>query len=204
LPDPGPLIRAAALAVAAAGSAAAQDCTARLAVTATGPATVRATYAAPCAPYAAVTVAYGPLVFGEQTGRGGDLRLDLPALPAGGTLTVTGNGAAARAALSPPADPVPDIAAVIWPDAPPPDRPGGAAAESGHGSVPRRLGFPGTAPQVDLLPAAATHLDLPVTPATCGRTLTGRIVAGGRARDLRVTLPGCDTPTGALRIPLAP
>jgi len=191
-------------AVVAAGSAAAQDCTPRLDVAATGPASLRATYTAPCAPYAAVTVAYGPLVFGEQTGRGGDLRLDLPALSAGGTLTISRNGAVARAALSPPAGPVPDIAAVIWPDAPPPDLPSAGQAESGHVDGRKRLGFPGAAPRVDLLPGVPAHLDVPVTPATCGRTVTARIVTGPRIRDLRVTLPGCETPPGALRIPLAP
>lgn len=191
------------LAAVAAGSAPAQDCTPRLDVAAAGADGVRAVYSAPCAPYAAVTVSLGPLIFGEQTGRRGDLRLDLPALPGGGTLTVARDGTETRTPLPAPAGPVPDIAAVIWPDAPPPDFPGARVAESGQGPALRRLGFPGEAPQVDLLPAGSAYLDLPVTAATCGQDIAARIVSAGRTRDLRLALPPCDGPMGALRIPLA-
>jgi len=216
LPDPRALIRAAALAALGAGGAAAQDCTPRLAVVEAGSESLRATFTAPCAPYAAVTVTHGPLKFGEQTGRDGDLRLDLPALPAGGRLTVSLAGTLTRADLPMPAKPVPDLAAVIWPDALPPDGPGARVAESGlgsglwsgpgsgHAAAPRRLGFPGERPQVDVLPAGATSLDLPITPDTCGQEVTAQVVTGTQTRDLRVTLPACDGPTGALRIPLAP
>lgn len=204
MPDPRRLIPAVALAAIAAGSAGAQDCTPRLDVATSGGAELRAIYRAPCAPYAAVTVTHGPLVFGEETGRDGGLILHLPALPGGGILTVTLDGSATRADLPMPADPVPDLAAVIWPDAPPPDLPGAREAESGNRAVPRRLGFPGTTPQVDLLPGVPAQLDLPVTPATCGRTITARIVTGTQTRALRVILPACEAPMGAIRIPLAP
>lgn len=163
---------------------------------------VQARFSAPCAPYAPVTVALGALVFGEQTGRSGDLRLDLPLFPGAGTLTVTLDGIVTRATLPAPAGPVPDIAAVIWPDAPPPGLPGTRVAESGDGTTPRRLGFPGETPVVDLLPATPDHIGLAVTPATCGRSITARLIIGDTVRDLNVTLPDCDGPDGALRIPI--
>jgi hypothetical protein len=191
------------VAIAAAGDVAAQDCVPRLGIDRADEDGLRASYVSPCAPYTAVTVTLGPLVFGEETGRDGDLRLDLPALPGGGVLIVTQGGAETRAPVPPPAGPVPAIAAVIWPDAPAPDLPGAWAAESGHGA-PRRLGFPGETPQADLLPPGSTHLDLPVTPATCGRDIAGRIVTGDLTRDLRLTFPACDGPRGTLRIPLVP
>ena len=182
--------------------AAAQDCTPRLTVTeASGG--VAAVYTDPCAPYAAVTVTHGPLVFGEETGRTGTLRLDLPALPGGGILAVTRDGTVTRAALPAPAGPVPPLAAISWPDAPPPDLPGARLAESGHGTAPRSLGFPGAGPRIDLFPGTPDHIDLPLTAATCGRAVAGVVITTGSVRDLRVTLPGCDAPPGALRIPLA-
>lgn len=203
LPDLRRLLRATALALVT-GSAAAQDCTPRLTLSFDTTAGVQAIYMAPCAPYAPVTVALGALVFGEQTGRAGDLRLNLPALPDGGILTVTLDGTVTRAPLPAPAGPVPDIAAVSWPDGPPPDLPGVRVAESGQGATPRRLGFPGETPVVDLLPAVPDHIDLVVTPTSCGRSYTAQIINGDSIRALRVTLPDCDGLDGALRIPLAP
>ena len=182
--------------------AAAQDCTPRLTVTDT-PRGVAAVYTAPCAPYASVTVTHGPLVFGDQTGRTGDLRLDLPAADGAGTLSVALDGTVTRTALPAPAGPVPPLAAIAWPDAPPPDLLGARSAESGQVTAVRRLGFPGEGPVVDLLPGMPDHIDLAVTPATCGREVAARIITGDVIRDLRVTLPGCNEPPGALRIPLA-
>jgi hypothetical protein len=205
LPDVRHLIRATGIAALTAGSVAAQDCAPRLFVLENGTdGTVRATYIAPCAPYAAATVTHGTLVFGEQTGRDGDLRLDLPAIPGGGILAVTVDGVATRVDLPAPAGPVPDIAAVIWQDFPSPDLPVTFADEAGLTVMPERLGFPGERPQVDLIPGNATSLDFPITATSCDQEIDVRIVMGADVRDLAVTLPACDGPLGALRIPLRP
>lgn len=183
---------------------AAQDCTPRLSVSAVAADRLAMDYTDPCAPYAAVSVALGPLVFGDQTGRAGGLRLDLPALPGGGSLAVTRDGVVTRAPLPAPTGPIPTLAAVSWPDAPPPDLPGARLAGSGHGAAPRRLGFPGETPVIDVLRGAMGHIDLPLGPATCGRRIAAQIVTRDGIRDLRVTLPDCGGPVGALRIPLDP
>lgn len=204
MPEPRGLLRATVLALVPGVAAAQDDCAPRLTVMPDTTADRRAIYTAPCAPYATVTVALGALVFGEQTGRTGDLRLVLPTLSGTQTLTITLDGTVTRATLPTPAGPVPPFAAMSWPDTPPPDRPGAWAAESGHGTTPGRLGFPGETPVVDLLPLGANHLDLPVTATTCGRNITAHVVTGDTLRDLRVTLPDCGGPDGTLRIPLAP
>ncbi len=148
---------------------------------------------APCAPYAPVRIAYGPLEIYEETGIRGTLTLTLPHLPN------------ARAEVMPWALLVtpPQVPATgfLWvlPAGP---EPVGVFAP---------LGFPtddGAQPELALFAPGATPpaLDLPVGAARCGQDYAFGLLRDGwdAVRPVRLTLPACAAGIRVLRLPVAP
>ena len=110
---------AAALALSA-GAAAQPQCPQSLTLAArlADPAQLTLTLDAPCRPYAALTLAYGPLRIVEQSSALGTLTLDLPRLVGAQSVTVDLGDKTLSAAVPPGSDPARGFAAVTWSDGP--------------------------------------------------------------------------------------
>lgn len=166
------------------------------------PGTVLVHYTAPCAPYAPVSVTYGPVSFGEETGMRGQLDLTLPALSGVTTLRIKTGSSAHDLELPQSAGVQPFVALVLPGD--------GAGAElTADTARGQTFGFPGQVPQARLLPVsgdAVPVLTLAVTDATCGRPVTLDLVDGRKAtaQRLEVTMPACSRVGEVLRLPLIP
>lgn len=166
------------------------------------PGTISVHYSAPCAPYAPVSVTYGPVTFGEETGVDGQLDLTLPALSGVTTVRVQTGSAAHDLTLPPVADAQRFVALVLPGD--------DAGAElSADATQGQKFGFPGRAPQAWLLPVSAGALpvlSLPITGSTCGRRVALDLVDGrkGPRQQLEVTMPACSREGEVLHLPLVP
>lgn len=168
-----------------------------------GPGQVKIRLIRPCARYASVQVAYGPLVFDEELSVAGTLEVTLPAVAGAAEVTFSWPDGEARLALDPSASASAEMVAVAWTD--------GVAWGRLMGTeraTVQRLGFPQPgARALDVLALDADEtpvMTAPVTPETCGQAMRATVLSGPdlRPRRLSVTMPGCDAVGRTLRLAL--
>lgn len=199
----GPFVGLALAAGLLAGAAGAQDCPEPdLAVSAAEGGGIAVALRAPCAPYAAVGIGFGPLEIVEETGLDGSLSVTLPALAGVTEVTVRLGDRSLSVPVPPEATPAPFLA-ILWPE----DGSWGRL----EGLPVQRLGFPRAEASVDLVAwaggtAPSLRIEVSVTDAACGRTLTAALVSADHPapRTLSLDLPPCSAVGQRVAIPLAP
>ncbi len=205
LPDPVRALAAACLA-AFGTAAAAEDCDRSLSATVAhdAPDWVEIAHAAPCAPYARLSVALGPVRFAEEAGPDGRLSLRLPRLPQLRSVAVDSAAGRLEAPLPDAAAPPPYWAVMV-------PGPGQVRIGSDETTTAIALGFPAqpAGPTALLLqaPEGPLALVVEVAAAACGAEIVLQVLAPGAAdpTDLRLWAPPCPAAPGQkLQITLPP
>ena len=186
LPEPAPVAKA-------------PDCPVTLDVFAAEAATLSLSLTAPCRPDQGFVLRHGGIAVTYQTNAAGSFFLDLPALDAGGEVSVRFSDGTETAAAAPLADMADHRRlALQWLD-------GDIFTLSGDGAI-TQLGAKATVlpmyAQIITLPApdALLTIEAPVTDQTCGREMMALAVYSEAGRltlsDLSVALPDCDAEGG--------
>lgn len=150
---------------------------------------------APCKPYAAVTVTYGPMVFFEELGNAGQVALALPVLPDVGTAEVMIGAEALEVTVPASARAVGFIRIV---------------GQEGQPGLLPQIGFPdpetGLIAEAEFYPTGPTPegIDVPVRADNCGQSLRFSLMRDGwpGAREITVALPDCALTGAVIRLPL--